>query len=267
VSVGEALAGARRQAGLSVAQVSQRTRIREAIIHGIENDDYSACGGHFYARGHIRGIAKVTEVDPGPLIREYDTDHRAPQTLTLAEIFPDSPATQVKTRGQPWLNRGMAVAAVAALLMALGFVASGLLSGSRHAGAATPQARAHPRPGPGRRADAVVPARPPARPSTLAPVSAAAAGPAGGSGTTAGARPAGDRPRSHPRARQLGHHHAPREPGGGHRPAPELGPPGGDRRHADRAWVSAAHRDRARPGRHAAHRVRGPRGPRHAAAV
>ena len=57
MNTGEALTEARRGAGLTVAQVSQRTRIREAIITGIEGDDYSPCGGDFYARGHIRAIA------------------------------------------------------------------------------------------------------------------------------------------------------------------------------------------------------------------
>ena len=50
MSIGDALAQARSQAGLTVAQVSQRTRIRETIIRGIERDDFSACGGDFYAR-------------------------------------------------------------------------------------------------------------------------------------------------------------------------------------------------------------------------
>jgi cytoskeletal protein RodZ len=36
VSIGEALAEARCRAGLTVAQVSQRTRIRQTIIQGIE---------------------------------------------------------------------------------------------------------------------------------------------------------------------------------------------------------------------------------------
>jgi len=58
VGIGEGLALARRQAGLTVTQVSERTCIRETIIVGIEHDDYSACGGDFYTRGHIRAIAK-----------------------------------------------------------------------------------------------------------------------------------------------------------------------------------------------------------------
>jgi hypothetical protein len=66
------LAEARRQAGLSVADVSQQTRIRESIIRGIEQDDYSGCGGDFYARGHIRAMARAVGTDPAPLIEEYD---------------------------------------------------------------------------------------------------------------------------------------------------------------------------------------------------
>ena len=75
MSIGEGLAQARRQAGLTVAQVSERTRIRETIICGIERDDYSACGGDFYTRGHIRAIAKAVGTDPMPLVREYDAAH------------------------------------------------------------------------------------------------------------------------------------------------------------------------------------------------
>jgi cytoskeletal protein RodZ len=86
VSIGETLAVARQRAGLSVAQVSERTRIRETIIRGIEDDDYSACGGDFYARGHIRAIAKVVGTDSEPLIREYDTLRRAPGAAAAVSL-------------------------------------------------------------------------------------------------------------------------------------------------------------------------------------
>jgi len=86
VPIGETLTEARRQAGLTVTQVSERTRIRETIIRGIEDDDYSWCGGDFYARGNIRAIAKVIGTDSGPLIREYDAAHRAPDTLSTVSL-------------------------------------------------------------------------------------------------------------------------------------------------------------------------------------
>jgi hypothetical protein len=90
VPIGESLAQARHQAGLTVAQVSRQTRIRETIIRGIEDDDYSECGGDFYARGHIRAIAKAVGADAEPLIQEYDTRHRAPGavgTVSLEELL------------------------------------------------------------------------------------------------------------------------------------------------------------------------------------
>ena len=75
--IGETLVQARHQAGMTLTQVSKQTRIRETIIRKIEADDFSECGGDFYARGHIRAIAKAVGTDPEPLIQDYDSDHRA----------------------------------------------------------------------------------------------------------------------------------------------------------------------------------------------
>jgi Helix-turn-helix domain len=104
VRIGEALAGARRQADLTVTEVSERTRIRETIIRAIEDDDYSVCGGDFYARGHIRSIAKVVGTDPELLIRDYDAVHRAPgalSTVSLEELL--ASATEApQRRGPDW---------------------------------------------------------------------------------------------------------------------------------------------------------------------
>jgi cytoskeletal protein RodZ len=86
VSIGDALADARRQAGLTITQVSQRTCIRETIIRGIEHGDFSACGGHFYARGHIRSVARAVGADDAELVREYDAEHGAPQAIRAAEF-------------------------------------------------------------------------------------------------------------------------------------------------------------------------------------
>jgi cytoskeletal protein RodZ len=101
VSIGEALASARRQAGLTITQVSQRTRIRETIIRGIEQDDFSACGADFYARGHIRAIARAEGVDPEPLVREYDSSHGTPQASTPADIAGPSAPLRLRQRRRP----------------------------------------------------------------------------------------------------------------------------------------------------------------------
>ncbi|MFD0852227.1 helix-turn-helix domain-containing protein, partial [Actinomadura adrarensis] len=83
MSIGETLAREREQAGLTLTQVSLQTRIRESVIRAMEQDDFSACGGNFYARGHIRSISRVIGIDPEPLVREYDDAHGgAPMPLS-----------------------------------------------------------------------------------------------------------------------------------------------------------------------------------------
>jgi cytoskeletal protein RodZ len=161
VSIGDTLAEARRRSGLTVTQVSQRTRIRETIIHGIEQGDFSACGGDFYARGHIRSIAAVVGTDPEPLIREYDEVHGAPGAIRAADVF--EPATPIRIKERRSLN--WSVAMILALLAVIGFGAYHLVSASPHSHGggnaainppATPSTSAPPRAAP---SPALTPAR------------------------------------------------------------------------------------------------------------
>ncbi len=161
MSIGEALADARRQAGLTISQVSRETRIRESIIQDIEQDDFSACGGDFYARGHIRSIAGVVGTDPVPLISEYDAEHGPPGALRAADIFEPSRPVKIRERRSPSLSLIVAVV----LLAIIGFGAYRLVSHHDRTSTAagptqrpTPRAKptAHPSPSPTRRSSDVV---------------------------------------------------------------------------------------------------------------
>ncbi len=136
MSIGEDLAEARRQAGLTIDQVSHQTRVRQAIIRGIERDDYSACGGDFYARGHIRSIARAVGADPEPLIREYDATVRSQAPVTAADLFRSATPIKVhEPRRRPW-----AAVLGLALVIALGLAAYHFISSLRHAPRAAPAA-------------------------------------------------------------------------------------------------------------------------------
>jgi transcriptional regulator with XRE-family HTH domain len=124
VSIGESLADARRRAGLTVSQVSQQTRIRESIIRDIEQGDFSACGGDFYARGHIRSIAGAVGTDPAPLITEYDTDHGPLHPLRAAEVFEHSKPIKIRERRSP----SMTMIVVVVLLAIIGYASYRLVS-------------------------------------------------------------------------------------------------------------------------------------------
>ena len=210
--IGETLAQARHQAGLTVAQVSQQTRIRGTIIRNIEEGDYSECGGDFYARGHIRAIAKAVGADPGPLIQEYDARHRAPGAIgavSLDELLAASPHAARRRRADrhaartraPARRRTVHWAALVGLALAvvvLGFVALRLLAGGPRAAApsaaGTPAATArnagHGRPGPAAKAS---------HPPAVAPAPAPRASPSGAPAPTP-AQPARPAPQARPLA-------------------------------------------------------------------
>ena len=187
MSIGGTLAKARRDAGLSVAEVSQRTRIRETIIRGIEDDDYSACGGDFYARGHLRSIARAVGADPDPLVKEYDETLRAPEEITAADAL--QPLLPIRAAGRRGpdnarlgrrLNRAPLLAL--ALIVVLGFLGYRLAFGGGPAPASRAHGQAghaaHPRPTSTRLATPRATSSAPPT-AALAPVSAAAFGPEG----------------------------------------------------------------------------------------
>lgn len=118
MGIGDTLADARRQAGLTITQVSQRTRIRESIIRAIEQGDFSACGGDFYARGHIRSIASVVGIDPAPLIREYDEEHGPPTAVRAAKVF--EPVTPIRIREPRRFGLGKVAAVLLLAVIGLG---------------------------------------------------------------------------------------------------------------------------------------------------
>jgi cytoskeletal protein RodZ len=127
VSIGDTLAAARREAGLTITQISQRTCIRETIVRGIERDDYSACGGDFYARGHIRSIAKAVGLDPEPLVHEYDASQGSPQPITAADVFQPFTPVRLKERRRP----NWSLVLIAGLVIVLG-IAGFKFFGSHH---------------------------------------------------------------------------------------------------------------------------------------
>src|ERR1035438_1331111 len=124
VSIGSSLAEARHQSGLTVTQVSRRTRIRESIIRDIEADDFSACGGDFYARGHIRSIATAIGFESQPLISAYDADRGPLGEMRAADVFEPTSPIKIRERRSPGLSLIVAVV----LLVIIGFSVDRLVS-------------------------------------------------------------------------------------------------------------------------------------------
>ncbi|MFH9981641.1 helix-turn-helix domain-containing protein [Streptomyces sp. NPDC017179] len=116
-SVGRALKEARIAAGLTVNDVSSATRVRLAIVHAIEADDFAPCGGDVYARGHIRNLAKAVRLDPAPLLARFDAEHGGRPAPTPAAPLFEAERIRPERRGPNWT-----AAMVAAIVVVIGFV-------------------------------------------------------------------------------------------------------------------------------------------------
>lgn len=167
-TIGRILANARIDAQLTVDQVSAITRVRVPIVHAVEEDDFSRCGGDFYARGHIRAIAKAVGVDGDALVSRYDAEHGgSPAEARPVQIF-ETGRLRTERRRPNWT--AAMVAAIVAVVALIGF---NLVSGRGH----SPDSRVASTPLPSHRASAPATVRPslsPA-PNTESPIAAAPA--------------------------------------------------------------------------------------------
>ncbi|MFG2307066.1 helix-turn-helix domain-containing protein [Streptomyces sp. NPDC048566] len=135
VPVGRALQQARIDAGLTVDDVSNATRVRITIIHAIEQDDFGPCGGDVYARGHIRTLARAVGLDPAPLLEQYDADHGGRPAPTPAAPLFEAERIRPEHRGPNWT-----AAMVAAIVAVIGFVGFTVVKGGDDGDAAKTQA-------------------------------------------------------------------------------------------------------------------------------
>ncbi|MGW1468725.1 RodZ domain-containing protein [Streptomyces sp. NPDC001493] len=123
-SIGRVLQQARIAAGLTVDEVSGSTRVRIPIVHAIEDDDFSRCGGDVYARGHIRTVARAVGIDPEPLVQQYDAEHGGRPVPTPAAPLFEAERIRSEPRRPNWT-----AAMVAAIVAVVGFVGFTLFHG------------------------------------------------------------------------------------------------------------------------------------------
>ncbi len=122
--VGPELAAARTRLGMTVDDLADRTRIRPHVLEAIEVDDFAPCGGDFYARGHLRTLARVLGQDPAPLLAAFE-ERYATAPLDARRVFEAELATGMtgsmrRTGGGP--SWGLLVGVVLALVLVWGVV-------------------------------------------------------------------------------------------------------------------------------------------------
>ena len=123
MSLGSALKSARTAAGLSVEELAARTRIRGALIKELENDNFVNCGGDTYARGHIRTIARILEIDGAQLLSEF-TEPFAPEERPMMDLLVENSAARPPREKKPisWKALSGIAASIVVVVASVQFV-------------------------------------------------------------------------------------------------------------------------------------------------
>lgn len=118
--IGPQVRAARQRARLEVDELSERTRIRPHVLEGIEVDDFAPCGGDFYARGHLRTLARYLGLDGEELVAAYDERYsHAP--VNARRVFEAELATGI-SGGMRATSGGPRWSLIAAAVLALALV-------------------------------------------------------------------------------------------------------------------------------------------------
>ncbi|MBU3866693.1 DUF4115 domain-containing protein [Streptomyces sp. 4503] len=155
VSIGRALQQARISAGLTVDEVSSATRVRTPIVRGIEQDDFSRCGGDVYARGHIRVLARAVGCDPESLIAQFDAEHGGRPAPTAPAPMFEAERIRPDPRRPNWT-----AAMVAAIVAVVGFVGFTLFRGGNGDGSTVAEDAGSPKPSASAPTNSAAPSKP-----------------------------------------------------------------------------------------------------------
>ena len=74
MSLGSMITKARKDAGLSIDDLSAATNIRGTLLRQMESNNFSQCGGETYARGHLRNIAIKLNVEPQIFLTAFEDE-------------------------------------------------------------------------------------------------------------------------------------------------------------------------------------------------
>ena len=101
LSFGARLRAARERRHISIAAISDKTKILAALLEGLENNDVSRWPlTGFYRRAFIRAYAVAIGLDPDPVVREFVARFPVPEDTLIAPAVNGNSAPAISTPGQ-----------------------------------------------------------------------------------------------------------------------------------------------------------------------
>jgi cytoskeleton protein RodZ len=118
-SFGTRLAAAREAAGMSVGDMAARLRLHVNQVRAIESEDLARLPEAAYVRGFVRSYARAVNLDPTPLIEDFNRKAVPPADSVvdgMARMRDYSPVrAAAQEQASRWLVLGLAVIALVVL--------------------------------------------------------------------------------------------------------------------------------------------------------
>jgi cytoskeletal protein RodZ len=117
MSLGSLISKARKDAGLSIDDLSATTNVRGTLLREMEADNFSQCGGETYARGHLRNIAIKLNVDPQIFLTAFE-DEQMHVDRTMQDLFVENNVMREPKEDRKVSWKVLATISVASLFVA-----------------------------------------------------------------------------------------------------------------------------------------------------
>ena len=99
IDVSETLRAERQRAGLTLEEISSRTKIKVAFLQAIERGEFERLPGTFFVRAFLRTYAREVHLSPDEVVGAYDA-----QVAPVVEASPvgqSAPAPPAVIRPEP----------------------------------------------------------------------------------------------------------------------------------------------------------------------
>lgn len=108
MNLGQSISSARNSAKLTVDALSNATSIRPSLLKEFEENIFVHAGGDAYARGHLRNIARVLNIDPEILLQQFDEEHAQAKRAIHDQLVENS-ATIAMPERKKLTNKQLAI--------------------------------------------------------------------------------------------------------------------------------------------------------------
>ena len=120
LNLGGEIQSARTAAGYSLTDIEKITRIPSFILSDIEKNKFSTSGGSTYARGHIRALAKLLNLNGSDLIAKFE-EISGETNRPMIELLEENNVTtpRVEKKRVSYKTLGVAAGIIVVLSIAL----------------------------------------------------------------------------------------------------------------------------------------------------